>query len=63
MYYDEMYLCGHFEQSSTRYGNIFPTLHSSGGTQTLRSRACPWGTDGSLCVCLTKEEVCPFDMN
>lgn len=58
-----MYLRGRFEQSSTRYGNIFPTLHSSGIVQTLQSRACPCGNDGSLCVCLTKEEVCPFHMN
>lgn len=63
MYYDEIYHPGCFEQSSTRYGNIFPTLHSSDSAQSLQSRTCPWGTDGSLCVCLTEEEVCPFDTN
>lgn len=43
MYYDEMYLRSPCEQSSTRYGNIFPNLLNSGCAQALQSRPCPSG--------------------
>lgn len=48
-----MYLCGHFEQSSTCYGNIFPTWPDSGGGHALWSRACHLGTSPQEPLCLS----------